>query len=588
MHKWLIWSVVLVAVVAVVLRATVFAPDPIRVSVVPVERARVEATVTNTKAGTVRARRRAQLSPEIGGRIVEIAHREGDEVESGALLIRLNDATHEAQIRLAQEALRVAQASRRQACIVRNRAQRELERNRALADKAIVSADVLDRLESAYETANASCSAVSAEVDRAKAQIAAAQVELKKTAIRAPFKGVIAEVRVEVGEWVTPSPPLLKAPAVIDVIDPSSTYISAPMDEVDSASIHAGQHARGRDRRSKAGCDSPARDLGRRRGGAPGPRRRAAGPHLGPARGQSRPRAGRRHTRRARRPGGSQELGLRRDPGGARGAGPSRDLPGPRRGAGRRARGGGGDGVPSVIELEGVYRTYTMGEQSLNALDGVSEVIESGEYLAVMGPSGSGKSTLLNILGCLDRPTRGVYRLEGQDVGALSDEELSSIRRHKIGFVFQRFHLIPRLDAAENVGFPMVFAGVPRAARRERVALALDAVGLGPRAEHRPGELSGGELQRVAIARATVMRPRVLLADEPTGNLDTASGRQVMDLLGSLNADGLTLVVVTHDPNVARRANRTLLMQDGRIAQRLSSADLAEALPLAPPEEPAP
>jgi HlyD family secretion protein len=175
---------------------------------------------------------------------VEIAHREGDQVESGALLIRLNDATHKAQIRLARETLRVTQAARRQACIVRDRAQRELERNRALADKAIVSADVLDRLESAYKTANASCSAVSAEVDRAQAQIAAARVELEKTAIRSPFKGVIAEVRVEVGEWVTPSPPLLTAPAVIDVIDPSSTYISAPMDEVDSASIHAGQYAK--------------------------------------------------------------------------------------------------------------------------------------------------------------------------------------------------------------------------------------------------------------------------------------------------------------------------------------------------------
>jgi len=241
-----------------------------------------------------------------------------------------------------------------------------------------------------------------------------------------------------------------------------------------------------------------------------------------------------------------------------------------------------------VIGLDRVYRTYTMGEQSLNALDGVSEVIETGEYVAVMGPSGSGKSTLLNILGCLDRPTRGVYRLEGQDVGALSDDELSSIRRHKIGFVFQSFHLISRLDAAENVAFPMVFAGVPRPERRERVALALDAVGLAPRAEHRPGEMSGGELQRVAIARAVVMRPRVLLADEPTGNLDTASGRQVMDLLGRLNADGLTLVVVTHDPNVARRANRTLVMRDGRIAQRLSSAGLTEGLALAPAEEPAP
>jgi HlyD family secretion protein len=246
MQKWLIWSGALVAavVVAVVLRATVLAPDPVRVSVVPVERARVEATVTNTKAGTVRARRRAKLSAETGGRIVEIAHREGDEVESGALLIRLNDATHKAQIRLAREALRATQASRRQACIARDRARRELERNRTLAEKAIVSADVLDRLESVYETAHASCSAVGAEVDRAQAQIAAAEVELEKTAIRAPFKGVIAEVRVEVGEWVTPSPPLLTAPAVIDVIDPSSTYVSAPMDEVDSASIHAGQGAK--------------------------------------------------------------------------------------------------------------------------------------------------------------------------------------------------------------------------------------------------------------------------------------------------------------------------------------------------------
>lgn len=244
MRRWWLWSLALVLVAGFLLRATVFAPDPIRVSVVPVERARVEATVTNTKAGTVRARRRAGLSAETGGRIVEIAHREGDQVESGAVLIRLNDATHRAQIRLAQETLRATQASRRQACVGRDRARRELERNRGLADKAIISADVLDRLESAYETASASCSAVRAEVDRAQAQIAAAQVELEKMAIRAPFKGVIAEVTVEVGEWVTPSPPLLSAPAVVDVIDPTSTYISAPMDEIDSASIHAGQNAK--------------------------------------------------------------------------------------------------------------------------------------------------------------------------------------------------------------------------------------------------------------------------------------------------------------------------------------------------------
>jgi putative ABC transport system ATP-binding protein len=182
---------------------------------------------------------------------------------------------------------------------------------------------------------------------------------------------------------------------------------------------------------------------------------------------------------------------------------------------------------------------------------------------------------MLNILGCLDRPSQGVYRLNGEDVGALSEEEVSSIRRHKIGFVFQTFHLVPRLSAEENVAFPMVFAGVPRGERRERVAAALAAVGLARRAAHRPAELSGGECQRVAIARATVMQPQVLLADEPTGNLDSAAGRQVMDLLEEMNSGGLTLLVVTHDPVVAARASRVLTMKDGRIVERSSGESLA-------------
>ena len=228
-----------------------------------------------------------------------------------------------------------------------------------------------------------------------------------------------------------------------------------------------------------------------------------------------------------------------------------------------------------MIELDHVSRLYTMGEEPLRALDDVSEVIEAGEYVAVMGPSGSGKSTMLNILGCLDRPNEGVYRLDGDDVGALSEDEVSAIRRHKIGFVFQTFHLVPRLSAEENVAFPMVFAGIPRSERRERVAAALDAVGLARRAAHRPAELSGGECQRVAIARATVMRPQVLLADEPTGNLDSAAGRQVMDLLEEMNAGGLTLLVVTHDPAVAARASRVLIMKDGSIVERASGTSLA-------------
>ena len=240
-----------------------------------------------------------------------------------------------------------------------------------------------------------------------------------------------------------------------------------------------------------------------------------------------------------------------------------------------------------MIELDGVYRTYAMGGQLLHALNDVSETIEAGDYVAVVGPSGSGKSTLLNVLGCLDRSSRGVYRLDGEDVGSLSEEDLSSIRRHKIGFVFQSFQLISRLDAAENVAFPMIFAGVPRAERRERVAVALGTVGLGERARHRPAELSGGEQQRVAIARATVMRPQMLLADEPTGNLDSSSGRQVMDVLEGMNADGLTLIVVTHDLAMAARANRALLMEDGRIVRRAGRGELREGPALAPPPEPA-
>ncbi len=241
-----------------------------------------------------------------------------------------------------------------------------------------------------------------------------------------------------------------------------------------------------------------------------------------------------------------------------------------------------------MIELDRVSKMYMMGGRPLHALDDVTESIEAGGYVAVMGPSGSGKSTLLNIVGCLDRPTSGTYRLDGRDVGTLAELELSRIRGRQIGFVFQTFHLVARLSAAENVAFPMIFAGVPRPERRQRVRVALEEVGLGDRAEHRPAELSGGECQRVAIARATVMRPQMLLADEPTGNLDSTAGQQVMDLLEDMNANGLTLIVVSHDPGVACRANRVITMRDGRIVQRLRGADLAErAAPPPAPAEPA-
>ncbi|HBB41133.1 MAG: macrolide ABC transporter ATP-binding protein [Nitrospirae bacterium CG18_big_fil_WC_8_21_14_2_50_70_55] len=218
-----------------------------------------------------------------------------------------------------------------------------------------------------------------------------------------------------------------------------------------------------------------------------------------------------------------------------------------------------------MIELASVARTFWVGEEEVHALAGVDLTVAAGDHLVILGASGSGKSTLLNILGLLDRPTTGTYRFDGRDVSALADGERTRLRRDAIGFVFQFFHLVPRLTALENVALPMVFAGVARTDRRARAAAALEAVGLTARATHRPDQLSGGERQRVAIARATVMGPRLLLADEPTGNLDSASGRAVLDLLEGMNRAGLTLVVITHDPAIAVRATRHITLRDGRI-----------------------
>jgi putative ABC transport system ATP-binding protein len=240
-----------------------------------------------------------------------------------------------------------------------------------------------------------------------------------------------------------------------------------------------------------------------------------------------------------------------------------------------------------VIELRDVWRTYVMGGEPLHALAGVTESVGAGEHVAIMGPSGSGKSTLLNLIGCLDRPTAGSYRLDGHEVSQLSDHELSHVRGRTIGFVFQSYHLVARLDAEANVALPLLFAGVPRPERRRRVSAALDAVGLTGRSGHRPAELSGGQRQRVALARAVVTGPRVLLADEPTGNLDSSSGAQVLDLLDRLCAAGLTLIVVTHDPQVARRAQRVLILEDGEIARRLAGEDLAQlTVPIGAPRGP--
>jgi putative ABC transport system ATP-binding protein len=221
------------------------------------------------------------------------------------------------------------------------------------------------------------------------------------------------------------------------------------------------------------------------------------------------------------------------------------------------------DGV--LIRAEDLWRTYVMGTEEIHALRGVTFTIDPGEYLAIMGPSGSGKSTLMNLIGCLDTPSKGSYVLRGKVVSQMNDDELAEVRNREIGFVFQTFNLLPRASALHNVELPMVYAGIPREERLERARRALASVDLADRMHHKPNELSGGQRQRVAIARALVMGPSILLADEPTGNLDSTTGEEIMRVFEKLHADGNTIILVTHEHDIAEHAHRVLKIRDGRV-----------------------
>jgi len=230
-----------------------------------------------------------------------------------------------------------------------------------------------------------------------------------------------------------------------------------------------------------------------------------------------------------------------------------------------------------IIQIQGLHKEYNMGKVKVPALKGVDLEVPAGQFVAIMGPSGSGKSTLMNILGCLDRPTKGTYLLDGSDVSRKSDNELADIRNKFIGFIFQTFNLLSRTNALANVELPLVYRGMPAAERRKRAVRALESVGLADRMTHKPNEMSGGEQQRVAIARAIAGDPKVILADEPTGNLDTRSGEEVMSIFQDLHQDGITLILVTHDPDIARHAERIISVRDGKIISDVLVEDRLDA-----------
>ena len=226
----------------------------------------------------------------------------------------------------------------------------------------------------------------------------------------------------------------------------------------------------------------------------------------------------------------------------------------------------------ALIETQDLWKTYTMGDEEIHALRGISLQIDKGEYVAIMGPSGSGKSTLMNLIGCLDTPSKGTYLLNGKEASTMNDNELARIRNEEIGFVFQTFNLLPRATALHNVELPLVYAGISSKARLERAKAALEKVELGPRMNHKPNELSGGQRQRVAIARALVNNPSILLADEPTGNLDSKTGVEIMALFARLHEAGNTIVLVTHEADVAAHANRQILIRDGQVEKDVRRA----------------
>ncbi len=615
-------SIILVLILAAVvglpyLRSVVSGGQELEVAVETLEPRSIQASVL--ASGQLAHEEEVQLTTEEIGKVTEIYVEEGDEVSRGQLLLQIDDELHRASVEQNEANVRVQEiAIQRQQLRVEN-LRRQWERQQELYERDLIDQDSFDEVTNQLSIAEVDLRSSYETLSQASAQLEQAQDRLAKTRAYSPIDGTVTSLDIEVGETAISSTTNIPGSSLMTIADPDSIHTEVNVDEADIANIAVGQRAQVF---AIAYPNTPIEGMiksialsAKVAEGAQGlsftveiALKPTHGVMLRPgmtcraeiftevvddalaapiqailvdedlSRNQAEyyvfvNRDGRGRARRCR----SRPIGRRlsdRDGGAQRGR-PDHHRP---RSRAARARGrrencsdGGLSASMPIIELSNISKHYQMGDTLIKAVDEIDLTIERNEYIVIIGSSGSGKSTVMNIIGCLDTPTSGDYVLNEREVAGLNENELADIRNEEIGFIFQNFNLLPRVNALQNVMQPLIYRGLSLAERREEAAHVLERVGLTDRRDHLPNELSGGQRQRVAIARALVTQPALLLADEPTGNLDSRTTIEILELFDELHTDGQTILVVTHEPEIAAHSQRIIRLQDGRIVEDIAS-----------------